>query len=1122
KNNLARMLKDDCKIHIQESEKFLGPVKSRNSQMYIEFNDLCYSVCNSKGKTFTIGTEKMILHNARGYFEPGKITVVVGPSGAGKTTLLKIISGKQQHNIKGTITVNGAVQNRKMFHKQACYVPQQFELLPYLTIRETLYIAARLKLDVNQNKQTICSTVNDIAKSLNLSKCLDTLANKLSGGERKRVCIGVEMIVQPSVFLLDEPTSGLDSMASNQLINILHDMAKANCTVICSIHQPSSQMISLFDNIIVLNQGRCMYCGPKNEILNTYSIAGFTCPNFYNIIEFVLEVVTEERSGNIENLYKICCDKYEQFRLRKKEEMDLSIDFKQKCGTKNTDVSINSITQKKSTWQQQKILFSRALTYIKRDTTLTKLRFVAHVQVAILLGIVFYNFVPTEAAVFLQEHLNNWYSLRSYYSVKIITDLLVQIICCSSFVLISYYMTGQPMEYNRILSMWGICFLITMLAQTVGVLAGTMLGTELGIFVIPSVTVPLLLFAGFFSKLGEMPMIVQPLSYLSFFRYALEGLMQAIYLDRPNLTCSEIYCYFHSPKPEKTILQNVTGYFESKKVTVIIGPSGAGKTTLMKIISGKRLTDIKGTITINGIERNKGTFRKQVCYVPQQLDLLPFLTTKETLYIAARLKLNVNESKQTICSVVNDVAETLGLSNCLGTLANKLSGGEQKRLSIAIEIIAKPSILLLDEPTSGLDSAASYQLVYMLHDMSRANCTVICAIHQPSSQIISLFDDIMVLSQGRSMYCGPKSEILNTYSIAGFTCPSFYNIAEFVLEVITEQRGGDLENLYKICRDESEKIRLRNAHNKNELTSSIDSKQKCETNDLIVSTPTNNIIQEKSIWQQQKILFVRALICIKRDTILTKVRLASHIIVALMLGTVFYDFGDDAEKVNSNIACLFFFLLFLFFVNAERTVQTFPTEAAVFLKEHLNNWYSLGAYYSVKVITDLVMQILCSSAFIFISYYMTGQPMEYDRILKTWIICLLIMMVGQTVGILAGSAFGTEFGLFLISSVNIPLLLFAGFFTKVGEMSPYLQPLSVISYFRYAFEGIIQAIYVDRPNLTCFEIYCYLRSPSKILSMMDMPTVPFYAIPIILISWILFLHAVHYTVLQWKVYYAKK
>ncbi|XP_011050629.1 PREDICTED: ATP-binding cassette sub-family G member 1-like [Acromyrmex echinatior] len=398
-------------------------------------------------------------------------------------------------------------------------------------------------------------------------------------------------------------------------------------------------------------------------------------------------------------------------------------------------------------------------------------------------------------------------------------------------------------------------------------------------------------------------------------------------LDKPQNSqiCIEFndICYSvrHGFKEiEKKILHDVTGHFETKKITIIIGPSGAGKSTLLKIISGKRLNNVKGTIIVNGVERNRGMFRKQICYVPQQYDLLPFLTTRETLYIAARLKLNINQSEQAIRFVVNDIAKSLGLSSCLNTLANKLSGGERKRLSIGVEMLTKPSILLLDEPTSGLDSVTSNQLISMLHDVMRANCTVVCAIHQPSSQMISLFDNIMVLNRGRCMYCGPKSEILNTYSIAGFTCPSFYNIAEYVLEVITEQRGGDLENLYEICRDEYEKFKSCSKRNKNELDSPNNFKQKFEMQN---DTSINSTIQKKSTWQQQKILFLRALICIKRDSVLTKLRLAVHVVMALLLGALFYNFGNDAGKIYSNISCLFFYPFFLFFANLIPFIQIY-------------------------------------------------------------------------------------------------------------------------------------------------------------------------------------------------------
>ncbi|KAL6263484.1 hypothetical protein P5V15_006275 [Pogonomyrmex californicus] len=570
---------------------------------------------------------------------------------------------------------------------------------------------------------------------------------------------------------------------------------------------------------------------------------------------------------------------------------------------------------------------------------------------------------------------------------------------------------------------------------------------------------------------------------------------------------------------ERTILRDVSGHFEPRKLTVIVGPSGAGKTTLLEIISDKRLFNIKGLITVNGIERNRGTFRKQVCYVPQQFDLLPFLTTRETLYIAARLKFDANQSKQAIYLIVNEIVENLNLSSCLETLASELSGGERKRLSIGVEMIAKPHILLLDEPTSGLDSAASNQLINMLHGMARANCTVICTIHQPSSRMVSLFDNIMVLDRGRCMYCGPKNEIINTYNIAGYMCPSFYNIIEFVLEVITGYRDGDLENLHKICCSEYEKFKLGCKHHESGPNSLTISKQKSEIDDKI---NVNSTIQKKSTWQQQKILFLRALICIKRDNTLTKLRLAAHVIIGLLLGVVFYNFGYDAGKVYSNISCLFFILLFLFFANSMPAVQMFPTEAAVFLQEHLNNWYSLKSYYSVKILMDLPMQIICASSFMFISYYMTGQPMVYDRILQVWGVCVLMTILGQTIGILTGTVFGTEIGMFLIPATSIPLLLFAGFFLKIEEMSKYLQPFGVISFYRYAFEGLMQAIYLDREILPCLEYYCSIRSPNKILDTMGMPTVSFYVILIILGSWILCIHIIIYAVLCWKIYYAKK
>ncbi|KZC04864.1 ATP-binding cassette sub-family G member 4 [Dufourea novaeangliae] len=564
----------------------------------------------------------------------------------------------------------------------------------------------------------------------------------------------------------------------------------------------------------------------------------------------------------------------------------------------------------------------------------------------------------------------------------------------------------------------------------------------------------------------------------------------------------------------KRILENVTGCFRSGRLTVIIGPSGAGKTTLLRIVSTLKTTNVKGLITINDRKWNAGAFRKQTCFLPQEFALLPLLTARESLYIAVRLKVQDIRDRRAYCLIVKEIADNLGLSNCLDTMVENLSGGERKRLSIGIEMVTRPSVLLLDEPTSGLDSTSSNQVLsLLLHKMAKSGCTVACAVHQPSSRMISQFDDLLVLHGGRSFYCGAWDDVLNTFNDAGYACPQFYNIAEFVLEVVTGERGGVLNNLYTINRDKYEKCRTYSRDLITDLDSTVTEKL---DNTASMSHPS-------SMWHEGKVLLLRGMICVRRDNTFTKLRFAAHVVVAFLLGSVFYNAGTDASRANSNIACVFFILLFLYFSNSMPAVLMFPIEAAVFLREYLNNWYRLRSYYSAKIIVDLPMQLLCPSVFISIAYYMTGQPMECDRFLRTWLICILTAILGQSSGMLVGVAFDQHMGVFLIPAINMPMILFAGFFLKFNEVSLCLRPLCVVSFFRYAFEGILQAIYDgDREKLPCTKTYCHLRSPSKILESMDMPTFSFYVIIFALCIWIVCLQILTYLILKRKAYVAQR
>ncbi|XP_066585925.1 ATP-binding cassette sub-family G member 4-like [Prorops nasuta] len=567
-------------------------------------------------------------------------------------------------------------------------------------------------------------------------------------------------------------------------------------------------------------------------------------------------------------------------------------------------------------------------------------------------------------------------------------------------------------------------------------------------------------------------------------------------------------------KKEKVILDNASGCFRPGRLTGIIGPSGAGKTTLLNVIRGFTSTKLKGSILLNGKMTTRDSFRKRTSYIPQDFTFIPQLTVRETLYIAARLKLverNLKPNK--VETIIEEIAEWLGLTVCLRTMTRNLSGGERRRLCIGVEMITNPPIILADEPSSGLDSAASNQVINILRTSAEKGCTVVCTIHQPSSRIMAQFDDIIVLSAGKIFYCGTRADVLAVFAKAGFPCPQFFNIAEFVLEVVSSQETEDkLNYLEEIARQKSGAIKSEMAERYNAIKERDSSSEaNCHEEKVEKKAAVKS-------WETLTVLFLRSYLCIKRETTMTKLRSAAHIVIAILLGAVFYNFGNDAEKVQSNLASVYFLLLFIYFGNSMPAAQIFPSEATVVVREHSNNWYSLRLYYIVKTIADLPLQMINCTCFLLIVYYLTNQPWEYSRIFQCWVICSLITMLGQIIGMAIGVAFGTDLAMFLIPALSIPIMLFGGFFIKIQEVAVYFQPLCTISYFRYAFEGFLQAIYEDREKLDCKEIYCIFRSPRRILAMLDMPSTTFQTILIVLGSWILCLHLVTYAIFKWKLY----
>jgi len=243
---------DDVVVKLVENKSSLDPIS-------LSFENVSYSVPDRNAKDKNAATELQIIDGITGHVPSGRVMAIMGPSGAGKTTLLDVLAcRKSTGTVGGDIKVNGSSLNEKAFRRISGYVLQQELLLGSLTVRETLLFAAKLTCP-NLSLSEMQDRIEEILHQLHLHSCKDThVGNEffrgISGGEKKRLSIGVELIKDPSLLFLDEPTSGLDSFNAFSLVYNLRELARSGRTIIFSIHQPSSEIYTLFDLIMLVTE----------------------------------------------------------------------------------------------------------------------------------------------------------------------------------------------------------------------------------------------------------------------------------------------------------------------------------------------------------------------------------------------------------------------------------------------------------------------------------------------------------------------------------------------------------------------------------------------------------------------------------------------------------------------------------------------------------------------------------------------------------------------------------------------------------------------------------------------------------------------------------------------------
>lgn len=560
----------------------------------LKFEEVVYKVQLEQkgllcGKAWSI-KEKTILNGITGMVKPGEILAMLGPSGSGKTTLLTALGGRLSGKLSGKITYNGHPFSGSV-KRSTGFVAQDDVLYPHLTVTETLLFTALLRLPSSLSREEKTQHVDRVIAELGLERCRNSpiggpLVRGISGGEKKRVSIGQEMLINPSLLLLDEPTSGLDSTTAQRIMNTIKRLADGGRTVVTTIHQPSSRLYHMFDKVILLSEGCPLYNGPASSALDYFSSLGFSTSIILNPADLLLDLANGinpawnnliehgENSEREQNLVKEALISAYDKNIATRLKAELCSLDSNNIYTYTKDASFRRGCEGQwerqwctTWWYQFKVLLQRGLRE-RRYEAFNRLRIFQVISVAVLGGLlwwrtptshledriallfffsVFWGFYPLYNAVFtfpqertmlIKERSSGMYRLSSYFLARTIGDLPLELALPTAFVFIIYWMGGlNPNPFTFLLSL-AIVLYSVLVSQSLGLAIGAILMDVKQATTLASVTTLVFLIAGGY-YVQQIPAFIVWLKYLSYSYYCYKLLLGVQYEADDRYECSK-------------------------------------------------------------------------------------------------------------------------------------------------------------------------------------------------------------------------------------------------------------------------------------------------------------------------------------------------------------------------------------------------------------------------------------------------------------------------------------------------------------------------------------------------------------------------------------------------------
>ncbi|KAK3037904.1 hypothetical protein RJ639_031795 [Escallonia herrerae] len=547
--------------------------KKSNRPVTFKFEDVAYKVKIKKNSGLLKKNQKLeekkILKGITGMVLPGEMLAMLGPSGSGKTTLLTAMGGRLSGLLSGKITYNGKPFSNVM-KRNTGFVTQDDVLYDHLTVTETLVFTALLRLPSGIPKKDKIMHAEAVITQLGLSRCKNSIIGGpflrgISGGERKRVSIGQEMLINPSLLFLDEPTSGLDSTTAQRIVSTLWELANGGRTVVMTIHQPSSRLFYMFHKVLLLSEGNPFYFGKGSEAMNYFSSIGYAPSVAMNPSDFLLDLangVSLDESREDPTVVK------QNLVLAYKENIAENL----KAEVNAVDESPHDASEGKkfprwsTTWWEQFTVLLRRGVKERRHQSFSGLKITQVLVVAILTGLLwwqsdvshlqdqigllffssgFWGFFPLFQAIFTfpqeramleKERSSGMYRLSSYFLARTIGDLPMELVLPTGFVTITYWMAGlKPSPGSFFLTLF-VLLLSVLVSQGLGLALGAVVMDQQSATTLGSVIMLLFLLAGGY-YVQHVPAFISWIKYFSISQYTYKLMLRAQYKPGDTYPC---------------------------------------------------------------------------------------------------------------------------------------------------------------------------------------------------------------------------------------------------------------------------------------------------------------------------------------------------------------------------------------------------------------------------------------------------------------------------------------------------------------------------------------------------------------------------------------------------------